>query len=250
MSTESTNTVAANSSESRAEDLANRWQRVVRRRSFLSGLGLAAGSIAVSAGDLSAEDNNHLTKGDAALLKLARLAEAIETDLWQQYNELGGAVDHNDNPNPGNPDYVNALSQLDGDMPQYISDNTDDEISHRDFLKAYLMSKGVTPVDLSPFKNLTSPNVTGAAKTGRITNLKTLTVDTSWYFRYRSTQNPDLGAQFPQLINIVNQPAIPLQTRNAQTTIQAIANVAAIHFALIEQGRSARYPITAPQPAR
>ncbi len=228
MSTENTNTVAANPSESRAEDLASRWQRVVRRRSFLSGLGLAGASVAASAGDLSAEDNNNqLTRGDAALLQFALLAETIETDLWQQYNELGGAVDHNDNPNPGNPDYVSALSKLDGDMPQYISDNTDDEISHRDFLKAYLMSKRVNPVDLSPFKNLTSPNVTGAAKTGRITNLKTLTVDTSWYFRYRSTQNPDLGAQFPQLINIVNQPAIPLQNSNAQTTIQAIANVAA-----------------------
>ena len=246
MSTENTNTVAANPSESRAEDLASRWQRVVRRRSFLSGLGLAGASVAASAGDLSAEDNNNqLTRGDAALLQFALLAETIETDLWQQYNELGGAVDHNDNPNPGNPDYINALSKLDGDMPQYISDNTDDEISHRDFLKAYLMSKRVNPVDLSPFKNLTSPNVTGAAKTGRITNLKTLTVDTSWYFRYRSTQNPDLGAQFPQLINIVNQPAIPLQNSNAQTTIQAIANVAAIHFAFIEQGGSSLYPILA-----
>jgi hypothetical protein len=245
MSIESNNTVAANSSESRADDLASRWQRVIQRRSFLGGLGLAAGSVAVTAGDLHAQDYGQLTRGDAALLQFALLAETIEADLWQQYNELGGAVDHNDNPNPGNPAYINALSQLDSDMPQYISDNTDDEISHRDFLKAYLKSKGVTPVDLSGFEGLTSPNVTGAAKTGRITNLKTLTVDTSWYFRYRSTQNPDLGAQFPQLLNIVNQPAIPLQNNNAQTTIQAIANVAAIHFAFIEQGGSSLYPILA-----
>ena len=34
-----------------------------------------------------------------------------------------------------------ALSNLDGDMPQYISDNTDDEISHAAFLNAYLISK-------------------------------------------------------------------------------------------------------------
>jgi hypothetical protein len=245
MNTESTNTGAVDSSESRAEDLTSRWQRVVRRRSFLSGLGLTGASVAVSAGNLSAEDNNQLTKGDAALLQFALLAETIETDLWQQYNELGGAVDHNDNPNPGNPAYINALSQLDGDMPQYISDNTDDEISHRDFLKAYLRSKGVNPVDLAPFATLTSTTAAGAAKTGRITNLKTLTVDTSWYFRYRSTQNPDLSAQFPQLLNIVNQPAIPLHDNNAPSTIQAIANVAAIHFAFIEQGGSSLYPILA-----
>jgi len=76
------------------------------------------------------------------LLQFAAAAEFIEADLWQQYNELGGAVDHNDQPNPGNPAYVAALQQLDGDMPQYISDNTDDEISHGDFLNAYLMSRG------------------------------------------------------------------------------------------------------------
>jgi hypothetical protein len=198
-----------------------------------------------AAGSLFAEGHSRLTNGDAALLQFALAAETIEADLWQQYNELGGAVDHNDKPNPGNPAYVKALSNLDADMPQYISDNTDDEISHRDFLKAYLMSQGVTPVDLRPFANLQSSTAPGAAQTGRITDLKTLTVDTSWYFRYRSTQNPDLGARFPQLLNIVNQPAIPLTNNYAQTTIQAIANVAAIHFAFIEQGGSSLYPILA-----
>jgi hypothetical protein len=76
------------------------------------------------------------------LLQFAGVAEFIEADLWQQYNELGGAVDHNDPPTPGHSAYVAALPQLDGDMPQYISDNTDDEISHGDFLNAYLMSRG------------------------------------------------------------------------------------------------------------
>ena len=33
-------------------------------------------------------------------------------------------------------------------MPQYISDNTDDEISHVAFLTAYLKSKGQKPIDL------------------------------------------------------------------------------------------------------
>jgi len=131
--------------------------------------------------------------------------------LWQQYNELGGAVDHNDQPNPGNPAYLAALQNLDGDMPQYISDNTDDEISHAAFLTAYLKSKGVVPVDLTPFAGLQGSQATGANKSaGRITNLLSLNVDTSWYFRYRSAQNPDLGAAFPQLLNIVNQPGIPI----------------------------------------
>ena len=120
------------------------WQRVVRRRSFLRGVGVA-GAVALPAGKLFAQSNNGLSRGDAALLRFAAAIEFIEADLWQQYNELGGQVDHNDNPNPGNPAYIAALQNLDGDMPQYISDNTDDEISHRDFLNAYLKSKGAQP---------------------------------------------------------------------------------------------------------
>src|ERR1700732_2613986 len=100
-------------------------------------------------------------------------------------------------------------------MPQYISDNTDDEISHRDFLNAYLKSKGAQPVDFTQFETLHPTKATGANQSKGRTNLQTLTVDTSWYFRYRSTQNPDLGAQFPQLVNIVKQPAIPIQDGNA-----------------------------------
>ncbi len=228
-----------------AEDLRARWQNVVRRRSFLHGLGMVgAGVAALSATKLFA-DNSRLSKGDAALLQFALLAETLEADLWQQYNELGGAVDAHDNPNVGNQPYINALSNLDSDMSQYISDNTDDEISHREFLKAYLRRHFVAPVDLSGFKNLPSVKATGAVQTGRLTNLTTLTVDTSWYFRYRSTTNPDLGAHFPQLLAIQNLPAIPLNDNYPQSTIQAIANIASIHFAFIEQGGSSLYPILA-----
>lgn len=205
-----------------------------------------AGAAALPAGRIFAKENQKLSKGDAALLRFAAAIEFVEADLWQQYNELGGAVDHNDNPNAGNPAYINALEQLDGDMPQYISDNTDDEISHRDFLNAYLISKGSQPIDFKQFETLQSPNVAGAQNVGRLTNLETLTVDTSWYFRYRSTQNPDLGTNFPQLIDIIKQPAIPLQNFNiGSPTIQAIANIASIHFAYIEQGGSSLYPILA-----
>ncbi|HTA69161.1 MAG TPA: ferritin-like domain-containing protein [Bryobacteraceae bacterium] len=226
------------------DDVQANWQRVVRRRSFLKGIG-TAGAIALPAGKVFAQQDNKLSKGDAALLRFAAAIEFVEADLWQQYNELGGQVDHNDNPNPGNPAYVAALQNLDSDMPQYISDNTDDEISHRDFLNAYLKSKGAQPIDFTQFETLQPTKAAGALGGGRLTNLQTLSVDTSWYFRYRSTQNPDLGAQFPQLLNIVNQPAIPLQDNNAQSTIQAIANVASIHFAFIEQGGSSLYPILA-----
>jgi hypothetical protein len=220
------------------------WQRVVRRRSFLRGVGVA-GAAALPAGKLFAQQNNGLNRGDAALLRFAAAIEFIEADLWQQYNELGGQVDHNDNPNPGNPAYITALQNLDGDMPQYISDNTDDEISHRDFLNAYLKSKGAQPIDFTQFETLSPTKAAGALANGRLTNLQKLTVDTSWYFRYRSTQNPDLGAQFPQLLKILNQPAIPLHDNNSQATIQAIANVAGIHFAYIEQGGSSLYPVLA-----
>jgi len=244
------------------------WRRVVRRRAFLQGVGAAATLPATALfarpndrdGD---RDDRQLTRGDVALLRLAAAIELIETDLWQQYNELGGAVDHNDNPNTGNPSYMAALANLDADMPQYISDNTDDEISHSAFLNAYLESKGERPVNLSAFATIPSSAATGANQVGRLTNLQKLNVDTSWYFRYRSTTNPDLGATFPQLLNIRNQPAIPISDTDTDPTalvselqsqnftdpkarrIQAIANTAGLHFAYIEQGGSSLYPILA-----
>ena len=243
--------------QSTTNELDSQWSRLIRRRKFLQGLG-AAGA-ALPASTLFASDRKSLSKGDIALLQAALTIELIEADLWQQYNELGGAVDHNDQPNPGNPAYIAALQNLDGDMPQYISDNTDDEISHAAFLTAYLQSKGVKPVDLTAFANLQGSKATGAKGVGRVTNLLSLNVDTSWFFRYRSTQNPDLGATFPQLLNIKNQPAIPLNDNdtNPNTIIaippatpgpnrmQAIANTASLHFTFIEQGGSSLYPILA-----
>jgi hypothetical protein len=165
-----------------------------------------------------------------------------------QYNELGGV-------NGGNPAYIAALENLDGDMPQYISDNTDDEASHEKFLNAYLRSQGAKPVNLDAFRTLPSSKATGAKQIGRLTNLRELDVDTSWYTRYRSTHNPDLGATFPQAITIRNQPAIPLTdadtpsngqapvppTSPQESRMQAIANTAGFHFAFIEQGGASLY---------
>jgi hypothetical protein len=249
--------------------LGSTWRRVVERRSFLHGLGAAAVALPASAlfgaesGPSADRDDRPLTRGDAAILRLTAAIELIEADLWQQYNELGGAVDHNDNPNTGNPSYIAALANLDADMPQYISDNTDDEISHAAFLNAYLESKGEAPVSFKAFQTLPPSKATGANQNlMRITNLQALNVDTSWYFRYRSTRNPDLGTQFPQLLNIKNQPAIPINDSDTDPNalvpllqppitdpkarrMQAIANTAGFHFSFIEQGGSSLYPILA-----
>ncbi len=234
---------------------ASQWRNVVRRRSFLQGIGSMAGAM-LPAGALLAADGaksrTKISKSDAALLRFAAAAEIIESDLWQQYNELGGVKG-------GNPAYMLALQNLDGDMPQYIAGNTDDELSHWFFLNAYLKSKGAEPVNLDKFRTLPSSRATGAKQIGRLTNLLSLNVDTSWYIRYRSEENPDLGGKFPQAIDIDNQPAIPLDDTdtppnmaqpNPPTTpqarrMQAIANTAGFHFAYIEQGGSSLYPILA-----
>src|SRR5215475_13382414 len=121
------------------DDLQTKWSNVVRRRSFLTGLG-AAGAV-IAAKDLAAQDKKKLPKGDVAILRFLAAAELVESDFWQQYNELGGV-------NGGNPAFKAALENLDEDMPQYVADNTDDEMSHAAFLNAYLAAKGEQPVNL------------------------------------------------------------------------------------------------------
>jgi len=241
--------------ETEADDLHARWHSVVRRRAFLKGLG-AAGAMLPAGGLLAigakaADDEapgGELTKGDADVLRFLAAAEILETDLWQQYNELGGV-------DGGNPAYVAALQNLDGDMPQYITDNTDDEVSHAAFLNAYLQSRGADPVNLEEFRTLPSSQATGARQVGRLTNLKKLVVDTSFYTRYRSSENPDLGGTFAQAVKIENQPAIPLNDDDtppatgqpvppvtpAARRMQAIANTASFHFGYIEQGGASLY---------
>jgi len=188
------------------------------------------------------EGERSLAKGDAAILQFLLAAEIIETDLWQQYNELGGVAA----TNGPTQNYIAALQNLDGDMPQYIADNTDDEVSHVAFLKAYLASRGQKPINLDRFRTLPSSKATGAKQIGRLTNLMQLSVDTTWWTRYRSKENPDLGATFPQAVPSLAQgqhPAIP--TNNADlgdpNHIQAIANTAGFHFGLIEQGGTSLY---------
>jgi hypothetical protein len=216
----------------------------VKRRSFLKGIGMAgaalsAGSLlaTVAENEADAQSPKSLTAGDAAILRFVAAAELLETDLWQQYAELGGITAGKPNP------YQKAFLRLDGDGSQYITSNTLDEQSHAEFLNAYLISKGVEPVDLDAFRTLPSSQATGAQQIGRLTNLMNLTVDTSWFTRYRSTDNPDLGGTFPQAIDLVNVPAIPRTDADFEPAehIQAIANTAAFHFGMIEQGGSTLY---------
>jgi len=211
------------------------------RRLFLKGGAAIAGAAGVGVAnpafsDDGERDHTSISPGDAAILRFLAAAETIESDLWQQYNELAGV-------NGGSQPYINALLNLDSDMPQYITDNTDDEISHENFLNAYLAMRGARPVNLDGFRKLPSSKATGARQVGRLTNLMNLTVDTSWWTRYRSETNPDLGAKFPQVVTIVNRPAIPRNDAELSDSnhVQAIANTAGFHFAFIEQGGTSLY---------
>ena len=228
------------------------------RRSFLK-QGAVAGAATVGAGLLSAgspvfadeEKSGRLTRGDAALLRFAAAAEILETDFWVQYNELGGVPNTSEVPGgSGNPAYSALLAAIDDDMNQYIHDNTDDEFTHQNFLNAYLESKGASPVDLEPFRTLPGSQATGSSGKMRLTNLMQLTLDTSWYTRYRSsTHNPDLdpGFVFPQAVPDLNKgqhTAIPRTDADTSDPnfLQAIVNTAVFHFPTIEQGGNSLYP--------
>jgi hypothetical protein len=244
----------------------------INRRSFMKKGVAAAGVATLGTGLLSRKmtllgedlrDSRGLTPGDAALLRFAAAAEILESDFWIQYNELGGIPDSEVPGGSGNPTYTAALQVLDSDMPQYIHDNTDDEITHFTFLNAYLASKGKATVDLEPFRTLPGSTATGSSGKLRLTNLMNLNVDTSWWTRYRSdAKNPDLDPSFtfpqavPGLFNpFFNPGAVPpggfpaIPRSDADLTppdhIQAIANTAGFHFATIEQGGTSLYPAMA-----
>lgn len=197
------------------------------------------------------EKSGKLTKGDAALLRFAAAAEILETDFWVQYNELGGVQDSEVPGGTGNVPYTKALSMLDTDMAQYVHDNTDDEFTHQNFLNAYLVSKGADPVNLDKFRTLQGSSATGSSGILRLTNLMELTIDTSWWTRYRSDSgNPDFGDTFPQAVPTLavgKHTAIPRTDADTSdpTFLQAIANTAGFHFPTIEQGGTTLYPAMA-----
>jgi hypothetical protein len=246
--------------------------KAANRRAFLK-TGLVAGAATVGGGLLSGglsafgqeqERDGDLTRGDIAILRFLNALEQIEADLWIQYSELGGTQDNEvSGVNGGNPLYTAALSILDGDMAQYIHDNTDDEISHAAFLKAYLESKGAEAVDLSHFATIPGSTATGSTGKHRLTNLMQLTVDTSFWSVYRSITNPDFdpGAPFAQAVpslNVGQHTAIPRTDADTSGSslsdnlpasitnhLQAIAFTAGFHFAFIEQGGTSLYPTLA-----
>ena len=233
--------------------------RTLPRRSFLRRMGLGAVALAPGAALLSSaskafgdedENGNGITAGDAALLRFAAAAEILETDFWVQYNELAGIPDFEVPGGTGNPAFTEALKMLDGDMDVYVHDNTEDEFTHFTFLNAYLVSKGARPVSLERFRTLPGSTATGSSGRPRLTNLMQLTIDTSWYTRYRSrTHNPDLDPnfKFPQAIPTLftgQHTAIPRTDNdvNHPKFLQAIANTAGFHFPTIEQGGNSLYP--------
>jgi hypothetical protein len=252
------------------EEASSHEKALVNRRSFVRhsliagaaatvGAGILANSnFAVAQGD---SDSGKLTKGDVAILQFLAAAEIIESDLWLQYQELGGVQDdevatlasklipgYPAKATGGNPLYMQDLLPLDSDMSQYIHDNTEDELTHEVFINEYLASKGAEPVNLDEFRTLPSSKATGANQFGRLTNLTQLSVDTSWWTRYRSrTKNPDFGDTFRQAIPTLavgQHPAIPRTDSDANDAnfFQAIVNTAGFHFAFIEQGGSSLYP--------
>jgi hypothetical protein len=242
--------------EDHLENKNKRRKQFISRRSFL-GKTIALGAGTVGAGLLgsirTAEAAGSLSQGDAALLRFPAALELLEADFWIQYNELGGIQDDEVPGGSGNEAYADALELIEDEMGDYIHDNTDDEITHHQFLNAYLVSKGAAPANLDAFRALMGSTATGVNPDligHRLTNLTQLTIDTSWWTRYRDDRhNPDLDPNF------VFKQAVPTLGVNQHTAIprtdadtsdpnflQAIANTAAFHFPTIEQGGSSLYP--------
>jgi hypothetical protein len=248
----------------------NRAGRSAGRRSFLRRSLAAVGTASAGATLPGAQSealangpNGSLLPGDAAILRFLAALEILETDLWQQYNELAGIQDAEVPGGTGNPAFTTAIQVLDSDMSQYIHDNTEDEFTHENFINSYLMAHGAVPANLEPFRTLPSSKASGAQQIGRLTNLMQLTVDTSWWSRYRDpNHNPDLnpGFAFPPAVPglLAGQfPGIPRSDADLMPDkhLTAIANTAGFHFATIEQGGTSLYPslaqrVTHPQVLR
>ena len=222
------------------------------RRSFLK-TGLTAAGATVGTGLLlrgtaalaqaQGGSGSDLTAGDAAILQFLAAGEALEADFYSQYNELGGIHDSELPGGGGNRIYTERLKRIDPNFSQYLHDITDDEISHQNFLNAYLVAMGAEPVDLEPFRTLEGSTARGSSRKLRLTNLMQLTVDTSWWTRYRSsTNNPDVNpTAFEQAVPDLHKgqfTAIPRtdDDLHPHEHIQAIANTAAFHIPTVEQG--------------
>ena len=231
-----------------------RAERVTNRRRFIAGAGLT-GLTVLGAGSLSAAPAafgaGDLSTGDAAILRFLSAAEILETDLWQQYNELCGIQDGEVPGGTGNKAFTEALSVLDSDMAQYVHDNTEDEFTHFTFLNAYLQSRGAEAGQSRPV-----PHAAGQHGPGRREPQAPHEPDGADR-RHQlvdavplAPRNPDLGDSFAQAVPGLMQgrlPAIPRSDADLKPTkhLQAIANTAGFHFATIEQGGTSLYPALA-----
>jgi hypothetical protein len=210
------------------------------RRSFLKRSSLLSLALLPAAGLLSTtksaraalSDDTSLSDGDTAVLQFLRAAEAVEEDLWGQYAELA----------TNNPGFRASLQKIDPLLPDYIVGDHQDELSHANLITAFLQDAGVTPIDFSSFYTLPAVPVKGVDQSKKhLTNLTNLTIDTSWYLRYRSSGNPDFGDSFPQIASLINLPAVPTKDNLGGSDLDIIAQTAAFHFGAIEQGGSSLY---------
>jgi Ferritin-like domain len=218
------------------------------RRGFLK-TGLAAtgaatvGPALLARATVASAQTGGLTAGDIAMLQFLAAGEALEADFYTQYNELGGIQDSEVPGGTGNREYTKRLNRIDPNFSQYIHDTADDEISHQNFLNAYLVANGANAVDMEPFRMLSGSTATGSSGKLRLTNLMQLTLDTSWWTRYRSsTNNPDVNPTiFEQAVPDLHNgqfTAIPRTDADLRggKHLQAIANTAAYHIPTVEQG--------------
>jgi Ferritin-like domain len=234
--------------EQHMETTGNLTSVPLKRRGFLKAGLAATGALAVGTGSLerataASAQATGLTAGDAAMLQFLAAGEALEADFYTQYNELGGIQDSEVTGGCGNRIYTERLRRIDPNFSQYIHDTADDEISHQNFLNAYLVANGADAVDMEPFRTLPGSTATGSGGKLRLTNLMQLTVDTSWWTRYRSSaNNPDLNPTvFEQAVpDLHNGQFTAIPRTNADLRggkhIQAIANTAAFHIPTVEQG--------------
>jgi len=205
------------------------------KRLGVAGAALPAGALLTSETRARAEDSGRITGGDAAILRFLAAAEILETDLWQHTPTR-----------LGNESFASPWQVLDGDMPTYVNQNTRDESRIRTSSINIWFPKPACRGS-QPFQNPPQQPGDRRHKTAkRLTNLMNLTVDTSWFLRYRLSGNPDFGTLFPRssLCKICPafRTALALANgRHERIRNQLIANTAGFHFATVEQGGSSLY---------
>ena len=187
------------------------------RRSFLV-KGAAAGAVTLGAGRLLGDASpafasGGLTKGDAAILRSWPRPRSSRPTSGSSTTSSPGSRTARSRAEAGTDAYTEAVAVLDEDMPQYIHDNTDDEISHATsstpIWRRTARSRS-TWTSSAPCRAARPP---APSRIGRLTNLMQLTINTSFWTRYRSdSQNPDLGDILPQAVPdlaVGQHPAIP-----------------------------------------